>query len=392
MSAILEDWQVDKVCPGGVFIAHHEGKTVVCQPFGHIEPKGKKVTQDTVYDIASLTKAVGPTAILMVLVSRGEISLDDRVCRYIPELRAPHKQTITFRHLVGHASGLPAHQLLAPRIAKGEWMGAKNPREAILRLAASAELVYSPGTKSLYSDLGFIILGFALERITGNRLDTLVKLFVTDPLQMNATRFGDLEAQPDGISGVAPTQPNMPTQPSQPSGARGVIAGQVHDDNAFAAGGICGHAGLFSTAGDIATFGTALIEAANGAKIAEFSPDVVNLFFTTSAAPNTSWRLGWDTPAPPPAASSTGWESHAGDHWPKTGIGHLGYTGCSIWLDPPREWVAVLLTNRVYVSHDPARIRKLRRNVMNRVVALFEDRECDEIASQTNSDDAIESL
>jgi CubicO group peptidase (beta-lactamase class C family) len=147
---------------------------------------------------------------------------------------------------------------------------------------------------------------------------------------------------------------------------RGVVVGEVHDENCHAGGGISGHAGLFATADELAVFARAVNAAATGTAIGGFEPAVVQAFLTRSAAPGTTWRLGWDSPSPLPA------RSQAGDLWPRSGVGHLGFTGCALWLDPPRGRYAVLLTNRVHLSRDPAGILALRRRVMDAVVRTLD--------------------
>jgi CubicO group peptidase (beta-lactamase class C family) len=270
---------------------------------------------------------------------------------------------VTVAQLAGHSSGLPAHARFYERLLAGERLGAPSAREALVRMAAATPLARPAGRVSVYSDIGYILLGTLLERATGRRLDELTATLVTDPLGMDNTRFVDLDAVPRfrfAPGAVAPTEvcPH-----------RGLIVGEVHDENAHAAGGICGHAGLFSTAGDLSLFAAAICRAIGGDASTPFSPAVAQRFTTTPGAPGSTWRLGWDTPSPLPALS------HAGDLWPGSGIGHLGFTGCSLWLDPPRRRWVVLLTNRVHLSRDKEAIRDLRREVMDAVFRELFDTE-----------------
>jgi CubicO group peptidase (beta-lactamase class C family) len=204
------------------------------------------------------------------------------------------------------------------------------------------------------------LLATCLERATGERLDAPTTRLVTAPLAMHATGFVDLAADP-------PAPRPSPVAATEHCAHRGMLRGEVHDDNCHAAGGVCGHAGLFSTAPDVALFARAMIAAARG-EAGVFDPAVVDTCFHTSAAPDTTWRLGWDRPAALPSTS------HAGDLWPRDGVGHLGFTGCSMWLDPPRGRYAVLLTNRVHPSRDKLGILEVRRAYMDAVVGALNAR------------------
>ncbi len=360
MRELLDSWLERRVAPGGVLLCGDHCRDVETFAFGrtqtHPAGAGAPVTPETVYDVASVTKPVATTAILMKLVAAGRVDLDTRARSLLPELCAAGSEEITLRQLAGHASGLPAHRCFYERLVRGERMGAPSAREAILRMAGATALEYRPGAKAVYSDLGFMLLGFFLERATGERLDALTSRLVTEPLGMSATRFVDLDAEP-------PAPRPSPVAPTELCPRRGLVVGEVHDDNAHAAGGVLGHAGLFSTAADLGRFSREMIAAARGEK-SSFDRDVVREFFSARAAPDTSRVLGWDTPSDPPVIS------HAGDLWPRDGVGHLGFTGCSIWLDPRGGRYVVLLTNSVHFGRDDIRLRlrAFRRDVMDAVV------------------------
>lgn len=364
MRELLDSWLERQVAPGGVLLYGDRGRDVETVAFGrtqtHPPGEGAAVTAETVYDVASVTKPVATTAVLMKLVAAGRVELDTRVQTLVPELCVDGSDAVTLRQLAGHASGLPAHRCFYERLLRGERMGAPSAREAILRMAGATELEYRPGTKAVYSDLGFMLLGFSLERATGERLDALTARLVTEPLGMSATRFVDLDADP-------PMPRPTPVAPTEICPRRGLVSGEVHDDNAHAAGGVLGHAGLFSTVADLGRFSRAMIAAARG-ESSPFDGDVVREFFSTRAAPDTSRVLGWDTPSDPPVIS------HAGDLWPRDGVGHLGFTGCSIWLDPRGGRYVVLLTNSVHFGRDEIRLRlrAFRRDVMDAVVRRLE--------------------
>lgn len=360
------------VTPGGVLVYGDGGQDVATLPFGSlalpVSPgagPAAAVTADTIYDIASLTKPVATAAIAMKL----DVDLDAPVAPLVPELTVAGADRITWAHLLGHASGMAAHLRFYERLLAGERAGARSRREALLRMAATTELACPPGERSVYSDLGYIVLGFAIERLTGKRLDQVTAELVTGPLGMGSTFFVDLDEVDGGHgAGGVPAGALERIAPTERCPYRGLVRGAVHDDNAHAGGGIFGHAGLFATAGDVARFARAMVHAAAGQPMGGFAPGSVRRFFATSSAPGTTRRLGWDTPAAEPGVS------HAGDAWPRDGVGHLGFTGCSMWLDPPRGRYAVLLSNRVHPSRELGGIQGFRRAVMDAVVATLDGR------------------
>lgn len=363
---IAADAVRDGVTPGGVVAVLHGG-AVAAMAFGRTQrvavggapASGEPVTVDTVYDVASLTKPVGTLAVFLRLWDEGALALETRAAALVPELTARGGEAITIAHLLGHAAGFPDYLPFHERLWAGERAGAASAREALVRMVGATALVTAPGTAARYSDLGYILLGAALERAGGRRLDELARALVLEPLGMRATRFVDLDrAHPaPPVPGVAPTE-LCPR--------RGLVWGEVHDENAHAAGGVAGHAGLFSTAGDLVRFAAAVNAAVRGDAGGPFEPERARRVATTAAAPGTTWRLGWDTPSATPGVS------HAGDRWPRDGFGHLAFTGCSLWLDPPRDRAVVILTNRVHPTRAGSGIRELRRAVMDAVVAALD--------------------
>jgi serine-type D-Ala-D-Ala carboxypeptidase len=304
---------------------------------------------DTLYDVASLTKPLATTACVLRLAAEGKLHLDEAAAKHVPELRAEGAAAVTLRQLLGHASGFPAHRKFYQRLWAGEREGAGSRREALLRMAGATPLEAQPGSRVTYSDLGFITLGFALERVAGERLEVLARKLIFEPLGMARTRYVDLD-ELDRPEPVAPTEL---------CSVRGLVRGEVHDENAHAAGGICGHAGLFSTAPEVATFARELCRSAAGEPGALFDSALVRELFRERAGPGSTWRLGFDSPSPEPGVSS------AGDRWPARGVGHLGFTGTSMWLDPAEGRYVILLTNRVHPTREREGIRELRRAVMD---------------------------
>lgn len=348
------------VTPGGVLVYGAGNTNLATLPFGTTQTLSPDaaflVTADTVYDVASITKVAATTSVLMKLVETGDVTLDLRAADVLPELTAPGAETIRVDQMLAHAAGFCAHRDFWQRLLAGERLGATNPREALLRMVGQEPLEYEPGTRTLYSDLGFISLGFIIERITGERLDAAARRLVFEPLAMANSQFVDLLATP----AVPRPQPVAPTENCP---YRGLVSGEVHDDNAHAAGGICGHAGVFSTAPDLEKLARAWIAAFNGAAHSHFDRDVMRHFATTTVGPEGVRVLGFDRPAPAPGVS------HAGDAWPRDGFGHTGFTGTAVWVDPPRGRYAVLLTNRVHPNRDKQGIKPFRRRVFDAVVS-----------------------
>jgi len=337
-----------RVTPGGQLVIGHRGQVVHVHPFGYLTPQGSPVSVDSVFDIASLTKPFTALAAL-TLVGEKQLRLSDPVGSF--SRVSSILRTAQVRHLLGHAAGLPAHKPFFEQLLATP--GPSQARRNLLdELIFRTPLLAAPGEKATYTDLGYILLGSILERVTGDRLDHLVHRVLTEPLGLTATRFVDLDATPRFEF------PEGSIAPTEICPRRGLLTGQVHDENCHAAGGICGHAGLFSTAGDLSLLAQEVLRAWHG-RGTVLRGHLARDFAGESAAPNTSWRLGWDTPSTTPGVS------HAGDLWPRDGFGHLGFTGCSLWLAPRTESWVVLLTNRVHPTRDGEGIRELRREVMD---------------------------
>ena len=318
---------IDRAVKQGLSAGGFPGAAVVVGRRGSIVwPKGYGATdwgfglppvdaQSTIYDLASLTKVVATTAAAMVLYDRGKLALDAPVSRYLPDFRGGDKNRVTVRDLLTHRSGLPAGRSLA---------GAHNAREA-RRLVVATPLDVPPGTRTEYSDVGADVLGFVIESIAHEPLDQFVSRTVYRRLGLRNTLF---RPGRDRRARVAPTENNPP---------RGYpIRGEVHDEAAFALGGVAGHAGLFATASDLAVFAQMMLNGGtyNGVRIV--SDTTVARFTERSAG---SRALGWDT--------CIGGGS-CGFHLGPRAFGHTGYTGTSLWIDPDQEVFVIVLTNWVH--------------------------------------------
>ena len=315
--------------PGAAVVVGRKGAAVWEKGFGRLAwagDAGSVVPERTIYDLASLTKVVGTTTAVMILFDEGKLHLDDRVVQYIPEFGGGAKDNVTIRMLLEHRSGLPAGRDL--------WRMASTPEEARAAVI-STPLFAPPGQYVEYSDLGADMLGFVVEAVSGEKLDQFLQTRVFGPLGMSDTRF-----RPDGsLRGrIAPTELNPP---------RGYpLRGEVHDENAYALGGVAGHAGLFSTASDLAVFAQMLLNGGsyNGTRIVADS--TVKLFTRRAAGTRA---LGWDT---------CGGKGSCGEYLSSTAYGHTGFTGTSLWIDPDREMFVILLTNRVHAARarQPAKV------------------------------------
>jgi serine-type D-Ala-D-Ala carboxypeptidase len=297
---------------------------------------GPPIDDTTYFDLASLTKPIATVASAMVLVGDNRLDLDTPIRYYLPDAAS----TGTVRHLLGHSAGCAAHVEF--------FRGGHRPYADLVGLAAREPLAYAPGTSTIYSDLGFLQLGAIVERAADAPLDHAFSTMVARPLDLTA-RFPGTTALPNSVA----------TEIDPARG--GLVCGLVHDENAYYSGGICGHAGLFATLSDVATFARAIVETAGGRPHGRLRPEIIHRFARESAAPNTTWRLGWDSPSPEPGVS------HAGDAWPRANsIGHGGFTGTSIWLDLANRRWAILLTNRVHPTRGGTSaddIKALRREL-----------------------------
>jgi CubicO group peptidase (beta-lactamase class C family) len=308
--------------PGAVVVVGRKGKAVWERGFGRLDWSTASLAVDpatTIYDLASLTKVVGTTTAAMILFDEGRLSLDGYVRYYIPEFSGGWKDSVTVRQLLTHRSGLPAGRDL--------WRIAYNPEEA-RRYAIETDLVYVPGTRYIYSDLGADLLGFVVETIAGTSLDVFLAQRVFGPLGMDDTFFRPADSLRARIA---------PTEVMPPRGYP--LRGEVHDENAYALGGVAGHAGLFSTAQDLAIFAQMLLNGGEFDGVRIVSDSTVRLFTARAAG---SRALGWDT--------ADGEDGGAGRYLSGSSYGHTGYTGTSLWIDPEREMFVVLLTNRVHAA------------------------------------------
>ena len=336
---ILQRAVTDRAFPAAVIEVGRSSQPLWREAFGRLtfDAEATPARDDTVFDLASLTKVLATTALAMRQVERGALGLDDPVARYIPLWRDQGRASVTIRDLLTHCSGLPAHVPLF-RDHQG--------RAAFERAICQAPREYVARSKSIYSDLGFILLGFILETAA-----TLDVQFDTMRLQMGSIQ--NLQFRP-------PTVWKPHTAPTRQDPWRGrLLVGEVDDDNAWALGGAAGHAGLFGTAASVGEFARHLLQVLDG-RAGAFRRDTVEAFVTRRAdIPGSSRALGWDTMLP---------TSSCGTLMSPRAFGHTGFTGTSLWMDPDRGVYVVLLTNRVHPSPDNDAISRVRPAVHDAIM------------------------
>jgi uncharacterized protein YbbC (DUF1343 family)/CubicO group peptidase (beta-lactamase class C family) len=319
VDSVIEQAVADGNIPGGVLVVGHDGAVVYRKAYGSraLEPKREPMTLDTVFDLASLTKVIATTTSVMQLVEQGKVRMNDPVAKYLPEFAQNGKEDITVRQLMTHYSGMaPDLDLVTP------WEG----KNTAYQLAFVEPPEETPGSGFTYSDINFIMLGALLERVSGETLDAYTTKNIFAPLKMTRTRF------------VPPAAWRSKIAPTQYDESEHMLRGVVHDPTARRMGGVAGHAGLFSTADDLAIFAQALLNGGGGilsaAAVAKMtSPE------QPPAAPVLR-GFGWDIDSP--------FSSNRGDLLPVGSFGHTGFTGTSVWIDPTTQTYIILLTNAVH--------------------------------------------
>jgi CubicO group peptidase (beta-lactamase class C family) len=309
-------------------------------------PGSSPTTLDTPFDLASLTKVVATTTVVMDLVARGRAHLDAPVSTAFPAWTGVERRPATLRDLLEHASGLPA------RLPAGAPM--PHGRAGFEPAICALPLAYTPRTRSVYSDLDFILLGFLADDCSGAPLDTAFDRLVAPVLSTPAHGILTFRLPDAARALAASTMPSTTPSSGDPRVGRR-LSGDVHDDYAAALGGVAGHAGLFGTAERVGDFARTVLRAArgDGHLPLPFTPELVRLFISRSAVPASSRALGWDTMLP---------TSSCGTRMSASAIGHTGFTGTSLWIDPARDRYFVLLTNRVCGGGTPEDIRGVRRD------------------------------
>ncbi|HBB87331.1 MAG TPA: serine hydrolase [Blastocatellia bacterium] len=349
--------------PSAVYLVAEKGSAILADARGNAVVSAQPIpaTLETIYDLASLTKPFVTGLLSSRRIEAGELTLDSSIAHYLAEFDRTDKQDITVRQLLTHTSGLPAWQPLYV-LVEGE-------RDRVPGAIANLKLEYKPGTRVVYSDLSFILLGLLLERMTGNRLAQLASQEIIEPLNLQHTFFNPEQAMQTGIA-ACEIGNNYEREMWNHTGGgeyhnwrKDLIWGEVHDGNAHFLGGAAGHAGLFSTAAE--TFLLAQQFLAGESKL--LKPETCQLFRQNMTPGLEEARsLGWQL-----AATK---DSTAGTDLPSDSFGHTGFTGTSCWIDPEHERVFILLTNRTHARALPfANINSVRRSFHSLAVAALDN-------------------
>lgn len=342
--SVLTKAQADGAFPGAVALIGTRTGVTTSYAVGQLDAQLPAVpTSGTIYDLASLTKIIATTTLMLQLVDQEKVVLDAPVVRYVPAWKGPNTAAITIRQLLTHSSGLAAWRAFY--------------KEAVDRADARAQLMLvgpeaAPGTRYLYSDMNFMLLGMVVEQVTGMPLDSAFQALVARPLRLADTRF-----LPDSTQRfrIAPTEYDPWRQRK--------IHGEVHDENASRFGGVSGHAGLFSTADDLARVARMWLNGGTLDGVRFASPQTVALFTRAQDTLISRRALGWETP--------TGSNS-AGRRLSPRAFGHTGFTGTSIWIDPSRDLFVILLTNRVNPTRENRKIGGVRTALADAVVGAVD--------------------
>jgi CubicO group peptidase (beta-lactamase class C family) len=345
-AALLADAVASRVTPAAVIEVGRREAPLWSAPFGRLtyDADAPETRTDTLFDLASLTKVLATAPLLMRAVDRGSVRLGDQVRSYLPRWRGADREDVTLRDLAAHCSGLTAYlPFFRDHTGRAEF-------EAAISTMA---LEYAPRTRAVYSDLGYILLGFILEDVFGRRLGDVFAAFsegiVCEPL---------LFSPPAALRGR--------TAPTEVDSWRGrLLVGEAHDENCWALGGAAGHAGLFGTAAAVGEFARMVLATLQGDTLLGRSRTMRLFAAPTSDVPGSSRALGWDTMLP---------TSSCGTRLSPRAIGHTGFTGTSLWIDPEQDLYIVLLTNRVHPERDNNQLKALRGQIHDAVIGDLPER------------------
>jgi len=334
--AVVNQWVTDGAFPGAVVAIGQHGSLLALKAFGHTEytAGAPEMRIDEIFDLASLSKVIGTTSCAAYLYDHGMLLLDAQVQEYVTDFRGvKDHDKVTIRELLTHSSGIPT-----PRL----FYKFANDKAGILKQIYTVDLATPPGTQFVYRDPNFILLGDIVERVSHKPLNEILQKHVFGPLKMTSTEY---RPGPELRDRIAPTEMDDILRHQ-------LVRGEVHDENCYTMGGVCGHAGLFSSAGDLAVFAQMMLNHGKYGRKRVFQKRTVDLFTSRQNIPASSSRaLGWDTPAP---------GSFAGDLASPHAILHTGFTGTSIYVDFERDAFIVLLTNRVNPTRQNLKINQAR--------------------------------
>jgi CubicO group peptidase (beta-lactamase class C family) len=356
--ALLRDGVSESVFPGVVLLVARSKQNLFFEAVGHaaLLPEPRPLTRHTRFDLASLTKPLATALAVLCQVSRGMLRLDARLPELIPSrLVPPDKAEITLGQLLCHCSGLPDWR---PYYKTLETLPQNKRKEKLRQLILQEPLEWSPGTSTLYSDLGFLLIQWILEENSGKDLHVFTEQHVYTLLPCATPQFLPLDQQWNHRPHDVAATEHCPWRDR-------IISGEVHDENGYALGGVAGHAGLFGNASQVKCILDIILDTygSEGHPLPWSQKDMDAFLRPARLDPNSTWALGFDTPA----ASG----SSAGHHFSPRSVGHLGFTGTSFWLDLSREMTVILLTNRIHPSRDNDKIKKFRPLLHDAVMEEF---------------------
>jgi CubicO group peptidase (beta-lactamase class C family) len=338
----------ENIFPGGVLLVFWEDSIIFFKAYGYANIFSKRrMDEDTIFDLASLTKPLATTLAIMILIQQHKLDLEQDIGSVLPQFDKTEKSNIKISHLLYHNSGLPDYRPYYRKLRKLPI----DTRIFVLRdLLVKEPLLHPIGQKVLYSDIGFMILRWVVESVSGSRLDQFVYEKIYRPLKIENLFFIDLDSE----------RRNGKFAATELCPWRNILLeGAVHDDNAYVMGGIEGHAGLFGTANDVNILLSELLAAFNNRSLIHvFQKDLVNKFFERQE--DSGRALGFDTPSL--------FDSNCGNYFSKKSIGHLGFTGTSFWVDLERSVIVLLLTNRIHPSRDNLKIKVFRSKLHDTVL------------------------
>lgn len=357
------------VIPGATVVVR-VGRDIAFQGafgFRSLVPTRTPMKVDTVFDLSSLTKALATSVAAMVLTRDGKLRLGDRVTRFFHNFGVHGKSGVTFRHLLAHCSGLAAWRPFHERIAaiekggKVNFMASQGAKEFTYEEIHRERPEAPPATKAIYSDLNFMLLGETIENVATLALNRFCRDKIFRPLELRSTDFIDMAlVRSHRLERV--TDMFAPTEIC-PSRGR-LLVGEVDDENAYAMGGVAGHAGLFAPVHEVDRIAAHLIACWAGRS--DFIPQAIMREFWTrdTIVADSTWALGWDTPSPQASSS--------GRHFSPAAVGHLGFTGTSLWIEPAREIAVSLMTNRVHPRRDNQAIRQFRPRIHDLIMEAID--------------------
>lgn len=348
----MEEAVANEIFPGGVLLVAAADSVVFFEAYGYADIFSKRpMTKETVFDLASLTKPLATTLAVMQLVAQQKLRLDQDLASILPQFKNSDKSRITLKQLLCHTSGLCDYR---PYYESLDKLPPERRKDALREFLVSEPLINPPGAKVLYSDLGFMLLNWVVEQVSERRLDQFVDAEIYAQLGIENLFFVNLDSEPRNVQFAATER--CPWRDT-------LINGVVHDENAYAVGGIEGHAGLFGTAADVYRLLFVLLTDFYGkSESILFEKKLMQTFLIRDGS--SGRPLGFDAP------SSTG--SSCGQYFSKKSAGHLGFTGTSFWMDLDRGVIVILLTNRVHPSRDNVKIKAFRPQLHDVVMTLIE--------------------